>query len=302
VDRLLAFVRLSRLKFLAGGLVGGALGAAVAAHERGTFSWSAFVLAQATIGAFHLMTHYANDHFDRESDARSVRTPYSGGSGALVDGSLPPGTGLRAALVCAALGAVGCVALVAVGLPLAAGLAATIGVLAWVYSAPPLRLLGRGLGELDTMLVVAVLVPLCAYAAQSNALGVLAFASTLPGAAAMFAMMLSVEYPDVAVDRDTGKRNLVVRLGEQRASSLALVACAAIYAGVAWAVVVGAPPALAIMEALTLPLAWQVVRGLDRRVRSGVPDDEAIAGRGVALFFTVSLFAFLAYLSGASRA
>ena len=77
---------------------------------------------------------------------------------------------------------------------------------------------------------------------------------------------------------------------------LAYGACLAIYAGVALALAAGAPPALALMEALTLPLAWQFTRSVERRSASG-PGDEAIAGRGVALFFLVSFFGLLAYLA-----
>ena len=301
MQRLRAFARLSRLKFLAGSLVGGALGAAIAAQQHGSFTWAPFLLAQATIGAFHLMTHYANEYFDCEPDARAVRTPFSGGSGALVDGSLPRAAGLRAALSCAALGALGCAGLAFEGLALCASLAAGLGLLAWAYSAPPLRLLGRGLGELDSAVVVAVLVPLCTYASQATRLTPLAFAGTLPGAAAMFAMMLAVEFPDVAVDRACGKRNLVVRLGERGVLPLAYAACFAIYAGVAIALVAGAPPALALLEVLTLPLVWQLARSLEFRTPQS-PNDEAIAGRGVALFFLVSFFALLAYLCGANLA
>jgi 1,4-dihydroxy-2-naphthoate octaprenyltransferase len=298
VLRVLAFVRLSRLKFLAGGFVGGGLGGAVAAYERASFAWEPFLLAQATIVAFQLMTHYTNDYFDRAADEHAIRTPFSGGSGALVDGSLPPSTGLVAALGCAALGAVGCAFLASQGLQLAAAVAALMGVFAWAYSAPPARLLGRGLGELDVALVVAILVPLCTYAAQTGGFSRLALATTLPGAAAMIAMMLGVEYPDVAVDRASGKRNLIVRLGERGVLPIAYAACLAIYAGVAVALLAGAPPALALMEVLTLPLAWQFARSVTQRTAEW-PNDEAIAGRGVSLFFVVSLFALLAFLSAA---
>jgi 1,4-dihydroxy-2-naphthoate octaprenyltransferase len=297
VVRFLAFLRLSRLKFLAGGLVGGALGGAVAAYETGSFAWAPFLLAQATVVAFHLMTHYANDYYDRAADLRAARTPFSGGSGALVDGSLPPWVGLAAALACAALGTAGCIALALRGLAPAAALGGAIGILAWAYSAPPVRLLARGLGEIDCALVVAILVPLCTFASQSVALTPLALAITLPGGAAMFAMMLAVEYPDVRVDRATGKRNLIVRLGERAAAPLVVAACAAIYAGLALALLAGAPPALAILELLTLPLVGEFARSVLRRSSEG-PDDEAIAGRGVALFFIVSFFALLAFLSG----
>jgi 1,4-dihydroxy-2-naphthoate octaprenyltransferase len=297
VKGFLAFVRLSRLKFLAGGLVAGALGGAVAAYETGGFAWAPFFLAQATVLAFHLMTHYANDYYDRAADEHAARTPFSGGSGVLVDGSLPPWVGLRAALACATLGATGCIALALQRLGPSAALAGAIGVLAWSYSAPPARLLARGLGEIDCALVVAILVPLCTYASQTGTLTPLALATTLPAGAAMFAMMLAVEYPDIAVDRATGKRNLVVRLGGRGALPLVAAACVAIYVGIALALLAGAPPALAFLELLALPLVWEFARSVFQRGKGGA-EDAAIAGRGVALFFIVSLFALLAFLSG----
>ena len=112
--RLRAFVRLSRLKFLAGGVIGGGFGTAMAGYERGSIVWLDYALAQLTITAFHLMTHYANDYFDRHADARSVPTPYSGGSGVLVEGLLAPAVALRAALVAAAFGVAGIALLLAV--------------------------------------------------------------------------------------------------------------------------------------------------------------------------------------------
>ncbi len=95
VKTVAAFFRLSRPKFLAGGLVGGGFGTAIAAYERGWVAWAAYALAQFTITSFHLMTHYANDYFDRHADAAGTPTPYSGGSGTLTDGSLAPAVAWR---------------------------------------------------------------------------------------------------------------------------------------------------------------------------------------------------------------
>ena len=249
-------MRLSRLKFFAGGIAGGALGTLVAAADGSGIAWGAYAAAQGTITAFHLMTHYANDYFDRHADAFAVRTPYSGGSGALVDGSLAPGVALGAALraLRRASRARSFSPQPCIGRrpPYTA---VAIALLAWAYSAPPFRLLARGLGECDTALVVAVLVPLCAFAAQRGTPTALVLAVALPGACAMLAMMLAVEYPDLDADRRAGKRNLVVRLGPERAKGLGVVAASATYAAVGVALVLGAPPAYALLEAVTLPAA-----------------------------------------------
>jgi 1,4-dihydroxy-2-naphthoate octaprenyltransferase len=295
-----AFLRLTRPQFLAGGIAGGALGTSVAAYETGSVDWGAYAFAQLTISAFHLMTQYANDYFDRAGDALAVRTPFSGGSGVLVEGGLAPRVALQAALVCATAGAIGIVCLWKLGAtPIAAVLALGIAILAWAYSAPPLRLLARGLGELDTVLVVAILVPLCAYAAQTNALDARVLAATLPGAAAMLAMMLAVEFPDLAADTASGKRNLLVRFGASAGARLGSAAVLAMYAGGALALRAGAPAVAGLALAATLPLAAGYLTILRGRGRGEAVDLERLAGTGVALFFVATTYGALAFSAAA---
>jgi 1,4-dihydroxy-2-naphthoate polyprenyltransferase len=294
---LAAFARLSRLKFLAGSLLGGGLGTAVAAYERGAVDWRAYALAQSAVTALHLMTHYSNDFFDREADALARRTPFSGGSGTLVDGSLPPGVALAAAGVCLTIGLAAAALLALTGKPLAAGFAVAIAALAWAYSAPPLRLLGRGLGEADTALIVAVLVPFCTYAAQTGTVGVRILASTLPAAAAMFAMMLAVEYPDVAADGATGKRNLVVRTGRVRARALVAGALWAGLFGVGVARLAGAPWTFVALLGLAVPVALGLRSSLLRQAWMQPDGPAEIAGRSVTLFFVVGFCSTIGYLA-----
>jgi 1,4-dihydroxy-2-naphthoate octaprenyltransferase len=213
VRRLRAFITLARLPFLFGGFAGFALGAAVARHDGYALDWRAYVWGQILVTAFHLMVHFANDYFDQASDALTTRTAWSGGSGVLAANELPPWVALAAAFGCVAIG-FAALARIAVGGNLALVLVGiAIAVLAWCYSAPPLRLLARGLGELDAVAVVAVLVPLAGYATFAHATGEHALLATIPGAFAMVAMMLSVEIPDAPADAQTGKRTLVVRWG-----------------------------------------------------------------------------------------
>ena len=223
---LLAFVRLSRPLFLYGGVAGVALGAAVARHLGHPLDLATYLWVQGLVSAFHLMVHYANDYFDRAADAHALadgsgpravgggrRTPWSGGSGVLVAGELPARAALVAALVCAALGLLATAHFALTGNNSVTALGLAILVFAWVYSAPPLRLAARGLGELDTALVVAVLVPCAGFAAFAGTVAPAMLLVTLPCALAMLAMMLGVEMPDAGTDHLAGKRNLVVRWG-----------------------------------------------------------------------------------------
>jgi len=213
VRRAAAFVRLARPAFLLGGFAGFGLGAAVARYDGYALGWQAYLWGQLMVSAFHLMVHFANDYFDQETDALSTRTAWSGGSGVLPEGELAPWVAFAAARVCAVIGVAATLRAAFFGDLWLALLGLAIGALAWAYSAPPWRLLARGLGELDAVAVVAVLVPLAGYATFARALGPHAVVAVVPGACAMFAMMLAVEIPDFAADTATGKRNLVVRWG-----------------------------------------------------------------------------------------
>jgi 1,4-dihydroxy-2-naphthoate octaprenyltransferase len=213
---LLAFARLTRPLFLFGGFAGVALGAAVAAWSGHRIDAAAYLWVQALVTAFQLMVHYANDYFDRTSDVLAQRTAWSGGSGVLPSGALHPRVALIAALICAALGLAVSVRFWLGGNVAVAWIGIAICLLAWSYSAPPLRLAARGLGELDTALVVAVLVPAAGYAAFAGHLDSLLENALLAPAAAMIAMMLCVELPDAGADLAAGKRTMALRWGPAR--------------------------------------------------------------------------------------
>ncbi|HEY4394100.1 MAG TPA: prenyltransferase [Polyangia bacterium] len=262
MGRLIAFIKLGRPQFLLGGFVLYGLGAALAVAGGAPLHRGRYLLGQLVVTATQLMTHYANDYFDLEAD-RANRTPtrWSGGSRILPDGALPPTVALGAARLLLLLAAAGAVLLGrrAGTTPLA--LAAAMISLAWSYSAPPLRLCARGLGELTTALVVTGLVPVFGYDLQAGEVAApIFFAAALP-CALQFAMLLAIEFPDAAGDAATGKRTLVVRMGALPAARLyALVTLLAFGALPLW-VLAGLPARVAIAPILLAPVAvWQASR------------------------------------------
>ena len=276
-----AFVRLSRLHFLAGGVLGVALGAAMARWTGRTLDMQTFVLVQAYVTCAQLMTHYCNEYFDRESDALAQRTAFSGGSGVLVEGHLRPNVALNAALVLLFLALCALAALAGLGKWNAVAIGSTIAVLSWEYSAPPLRLHSRGVGELATAAVVGMLVPLFAFAALAGTVSALAIVSALPAACAMFVMMLCVELPDISADAATGKRNLLVRFGSAAAPTLIAVAVSVLLLAAAVAVRMGAPRPFVIV-ALAGVILGTWLRG--RLNGSPAPPHGWTAAMGVAMF------------------
>lgn len=261
--RILAFIRLGRPLFLAGGFLMHALGVAMALFLGAELRPAALLWGQVAITATQWMTHYGNEYFDLAADqANRHPTRWAGGSRVLPQGMVPPQAALATALIFAfiALGA-GCVLAVVAPGPLALPLVLLALALAWGYSAPPLKLHSRGLGELDIALIVPGLTPLLGFYLQTGRLALLPILAIAPLLCLQFAMSLIIEFPDTAGDADTGKVNLVVRLGGARATRLHNLAAPAAYISLPFLVLAGLPPLAGIAAALGLPVAiWQTIR------------------------------------------
>jgi 1,4-dihydroxy-2-naphthoate octaprenyltransferase len=266
IARIAAFVRLGRPLFLGGGALLHGLGAAMAVRAGARLDVAVLAWGQAAITATQLMTHYANDYFDLEAD-RANRTPtrWSGGSRVLVGGALPPSVARAAAI---ALAAASIAAALALRLRLhapASGVALLLLAvpLAWAYSAPPLRLCARGLGELTTAAVTTVITPLAGFALQAGRLAASPLLALAPLALLQIAMLLAIEFPDAAGDAASGKRTLVVLLGAPAAARLHVAVLAAAYAFVPLLAAARLPaaPAVAATSPLGAYQAWRTLRG-----------------------------------------
>lgn len=260
-----ALVRLGRPLFLGGSFILYALGAAVAVAHGHTIEPVLYLLGQAAVIFFQLMTHYANDYFDYEADrANPTPTRWSGGSRVLVEGELPRGVALGVALLLAVAGLGVMLALAGMERtgPFALPALVMVLVLSWEYSAPPLRLHSLGLGELAVTLVVTALVPFFGFSLQAPDLvgARVLLLAVAPLCCLQFAMLLAIEVPDAAGDRAVGKRTLVVRLGTERAARLYVLTVAAAYAALPVLAAVGLPKAIALAAAVPAPVAlWRIM-------------------------------------------
>lgn len=285
-----SFVQLTRPVFLFGGALLYALGAALAHAAGASIDWGRYLFGQVMVTSIQLMTHYANEYFDIECDRACGpnRTWFSGGSGVLADGRLAPGVALGAARVCgvAAMAAILLAAWVEPRLCLVGALALLGG---WFYSAPPLRLVASGFGELLTAAMVALLAPLTGLLLQGGAIDARFAAVTLPLILMNLAMQLAFEFPDHDGDRATGKRTLTVRLGAARAARLHHVLLAA---GLVSAIAAAAPDWTEIGPVVLLlgaaPLAIGQVILVERHVRRGWRGYAILSSGGIGLFALAS--------------
>ena len=261
---ILAFIRLGRPHFLVGGLVLYSLGVAIALFRGAPFHWSAFVWGQIAVTGIQWMTHYANEYFDLETDrANRHRTRWAGGSGILPSAVLHPWIALVAACILSLIVLIATLVLV-FGVRtgyLTLPLISFAWLLAWFYSAPPLKLHSTGLGEFTTAFLVPVLTPLVGFYLQTGLVASLPLMATVPLAAFQFAFLLVIEFPDAESDRLFGKRTLVVRLGSASAVRMHNLALLFAYVSLPGLILAGLPPVVAGAFLPGLPLAsWQIWR------------------------------------------
>lgn len=217
VRTLIHFLRLTRPLFLFGGANLYAIGVFIALADGYKIDLGHLLAGQAMVTAIQLMTHYANEFYDQETDRLNTeRTWFSGGSGVLTSGDLPPRAALHAALACVIAALVIILYGFTWSIPFA--LLGTVALaLAWSYSGPPLRLVAKGTGELVASIVVAGMVPVVGYVALSGgALGADVLAAALPLMLIHFAMLITFAIPDTRADAAVGKRTAAVRLGPMR--------------------------------------------------------------------------------------
>jgi 1,4-dihydroxy-2-naphthoate octaprenyltransferase len=280
----------------------------IVAHADGT-SASAFLLGWGLVGvsAIQLMTHFVNEYYDTGRDALVTnRTLLSGGSGVLPAGTLARHYAAVGAVVCGSIGVAvtltigrssgpdGSVGVFPVtGVTLVYVIAFVIG---YGYSAPPLRLMTRGMGELVAASAVAFLTPMAGYAVTAGRLSASVAWLGLPLLAMSLAFMITVELPDYDVDRRTDKRNWVVRLGRDRAGSLHNGLVILSYLLLAFVAAMGRlPDRVAALLWWTLPLAVWQVSSVWLCVRQGWRQFGLLAAGGLALIGLYGLLAILGY-------
>ncbi len=217
------FPRASRLPFLVGSLIPVALGTSLAYREAGLFDHSRLLLTLLGITGAHLCVNLFNDYFDHRYGADTSHPPRSlcGGSQVLQEGLETPAETLAQALLCAALATGAALALaITTAEPGVLLFAAAGGLLGYSYSAKPLLLSWRGLGELTTGLCFGPLVVAGSYYVQAAFISPASLVLSLVPGALITALLFVNQYPDYHDDRLAGKKTLVVRLGQRRSVPL----------------------------------------------------------------------------------
>lgn len=142
-------------------------------------------------------------------------------------------------------------------------------VLAWAYSAPPLKLMSRGLGELSVALVWFLVVVGADYVQRQQFFPIPASVA-LNFALLVAALLLINGFPDAGADARVGKRTLVVRLGPDIACILYWILVVSAHLWLMVSVWLLIPPTQALWGLVSAPFSLAAAVWLTRyRRQSG---------------------------------
>lgn len=292
-------LRTTRAPFLTATVVPILLGVAAAALDG---RWSLFLAGLTLLaGSFvHLGLNIANDVFDTASGADAANTTptqFSGGSRVVHYGLVRLRT----------------IALLSVGFYLAGlGIGLYLAVrtdfwpLFWLgaigvaisvsYTAPPFRLVHRGLGEIAVALGFGPTMLLGAYFVQAERFTFEAVYLSIP-VAILIALVLYVnEIPDRAGDAAAGKRTLPVRWSKETVVSVYAWSVVLTYALVGVGAVAGILPRPTLIALATIPIAVRVTRALRRDYDEPYALMFSAMGSNIKLHLFTGLLLFAGYL------
>lgn len=233
------------------------LAAAFWAHATFNFLDAVVVLAGALLT--HASVNAFNNYFDYRSgiDARTSKTPFSGGIDVIVKGEMKP------------LVALGVAVLSLVG----AGLIGLYFLLRMFVLLFPVVLYGGLVIVLYTPVLSRIhaisefvagsgfgLMGLGVYATQAGTIDATSIALFVPISILVALLLFLNEFPDADADRAAGRRHLVILLGGKRASSVYVTAVAATHVSILLSTVVGAAPLPILISFLTIPIGYKAAR------------------------------------------
>lgn len=231
------------------------LGLGTALQAQGRVDWLHFVLVMLGALAAHISVNTFNEYFDFKSglDARTRRTPFSGGSGTLP--ARPEAARATLWLALATLGAVSAIGVyftVVQGpkiLPVGAlGLLIVAAYTPWVTKSPILCLLAPGLGFGPAMV-------LGTHFALTGSYSWMASVASLVPFFLVNDLLLLNQFPDADADRTVGRRHLPIAIGRTGSSYVYIAFLLAPFAVILAAAVTNLFPLWSLIGLLPLALA-----------------------------------------------
>jgi 1,4-dihydroxy-2-naphthoate octaprenyltransferase len=233
------------------------LGTAISFHQ-GHFNGLRFALTTLGLVLAHASVNVLNDYFDYKSgiDLETTRTPFSGGSGLLPQGSIAPKGAYRFGVGCllAAL-------LIGIYLTVVSGwkllpLVIVGGLVIYFYTSYLAKWLA---GEIWAGIGLGTLPVLGTYFVQTGGYSLEALVASLAPGFLTANLLLLNEFPDFEADKMGGRYHIVIALGKERACHLYAGLMAMTYLCIIAAVACKLTPPLTLIGLLSAPFALKAI-------------------------------------------
>ncbi len=256
----------TRPQFFTASILPVGLGATVAWHEHKIFFLDYFLLSLLAAIFYHAGINVLNDYFDYLNGTDNINftglTPFTGGSRMIQNKIMTPGETYFLGIAFLILGSV-------IGFYLAYEtgfwllLIGVIGLASgYFYTAPPLFLVGRGLGELLVGLNFRVLSVVGSYYVQTQGISIAAIFASLPLAFLIAAILYINEFPDYDADKAVGKNHLVALMGKKNARWGFVLLVAGAYVSIVFGVILRFLPLMTLLAVIVGGLGIKAAHGL----------------------------------------
>ena len=262
-----AYILALRPQFFTAVIVPILIGTASAKLLNNLFSLKLFLLTIAASVLFHGSMNVFNDYFDDKNDIDNINkemlSPFTGGSRVIQKGLMTSKGMFVYAFVLLTSGCLVGLYLTLLSGPALYFIGLTGLLTGFFYSAPPLFLASRGLGEICVALNFGFLSVLGTYYVQTSLIATAPLMLSLSPAMLITAVLYINQFPDYKADKAVGKDNLVVRYGKKKAriglpvlfviSYLSIIVTPFIFTSIGFFIYLGL---------LTVPMAALAVKGL----------------------------------------
>ncbi|MDG6902020.1 MAG: prenyltransferase [Nitrososphaerota archaeon] len=256
----------------------------------GRFNILFYLVTLGGMISFHAATNVLNDYFDVRHGVDKEGAPttkyrlHPGASGQVPLSSVLRLSMLLYAVTLAAAAFLSASAGAAILVITAAGILGSV-----LYTADPVVLKARGVGEATVFVMWGLLIPLGAYMAQTSAFSWVPVLATVPVGILVALVLLANNIRDIAYDGSVNNRTIAVRLGERGAARFYDWLLASAYVFVGGEILARFVSAWSLLVFLTLPGAlplWRMFRG-------PIPDDADPRTAALALKFSLLYMASL---------
>jgi len=268
-SKLLILFLACRPKFLVASTAPVLVGSSLAYAITGSFNFGLFILALSAITALQAGANMANDYFDHISGNDWVNknpTPFSGGSRCIQQGILSPKEVLLAALTVLAAGSAIGLVIVLLTKSLFILILGIIGLLGgFFYTAPPIKLGYRYIGEFIIALLFGLFPVYASYYLQTETIDSIPLLPAAIVATLIFLVILINEFPDVAADTTVNKKTLIVHFGVPTSVWIYRVALIGSFIIAAAMLIYSSMFFAGLLYLITLPIAASAIKSANKK-------------------------------------